>query len=203
MSSALKTSLIFILMFVPLLTLTSTKAPPPPPTRICFAKNLVVNKVYESKVVFAAKVLNLTEKVVQRLKKEPRPLSSTTPTNYYHYSSFQAKRRRETVLVVHNVTMSMIFAKVKTVFKGDEEALEGKVVGVTVHEGGDGSKEARSLGKCVRKLRVGDTRVFFYKDDVDDGKSGVLDMRNQSCVPLPPTMAVLSSVRNAMRGKPL
>jgi hypothetical protein len=82
----------------------------------------------------------------------------------------------------------------KTVFKGNE-ALEGKIVRVTI-EGGDGAKESRGMARCLRKLREGDTRIFFY----NLGPGGD-EMGNQTSVPLPPALSVMAAVRNAVKGK--
>lgn len=180
-------------------------SPPPstskPPTsslsRGCFSnKTIIAKKVYQSNIVFAAKILNLTEVVVKRVvvtKKPPLP-ESPAPLNYYHYEYYRRKRRRETS-VVQNVTLGVGRVLVKTMFKGMNESLEGKIVSVTI-EGGDGSKESRGMARCLRKLRAGDTRIFFYSGV----NGGGWTLGNQTSVPLPPALSVLAAVRIAVKG---
>lgn len=173
-----------------------------PPTKGCFTnKSVIASKVFSSSIVFAAKILNLTETVVKRVvvtKIKPAPPSTLA---YYHYDYNQRKRRRE-ISTVTNVTLGVGRALIKTVFKGDEN-LEGKVVSVTI-EGGDGSKESRGMARCLRKLREGDTRLFFYSGVnlvVSGGGWRTWTMVNQTSVPLPPALSVLATVRNAVKGK--
>jgi hypothetical protein len=186
----------------------------------CFNTTVIASKVSQSQLIFAGKVINITETIINRQISPPAQSSSPNPNNGYFYYDFNRKRRRESRgqrfggngsvkrTMMNNVTISHVIVHVKTVFKGPTSGLEGTLVMLTIEPGGDGSKEARSMSRCLRKLRTLDTRVFFYKtgrrnsnnndEEVDD--EILLKLTNQSFVPLPPTLHVLAAVRSAVKG---
>jgi len=188
----------------------------------CFNTTIIINKVSQSQIIFAGKVINITETVIHRtipVASSQGGASQNPSSNGYFYYDFNRKRRRESRLgssgqggsgnsKVINVTLAEAIVHVKTVFKGPAN-MEGTLVMLTVEPGGDGSKESRSLSRCLRKLRTLDTRVFFYKTGTS-GKEGsssknngyemLLTLTNQSFVPLPPTLHVLAAVRSAVKG---
>jgi len=164
--------------------------------------------VQNSVIIFTGKIVELSP--LPPLTFKSRPAESAVEGSYYYYNFTRTKRRiprgqhglPSPQGPYENQVKDGGWAakvKVKTLFKGKTNAkvVEGEMVEVLIGEWGN--------GPCpVRRLRLLDTRVFFYayKDKENGGErgSGLVQNLEETLMPLPPTLFVLTTVRDAVKG---
>ncbi len=178
--------------------------------RGCLNASGISKTVYASQIIFSGKILSLSlipaENEVEDVVQENTP--------YYYYYNFTRKRRRISPSLVFSPKSKVLPAKhlnwvalvnIKTIFKGLEgdKGLEGRNYSLTIVE---------TPTKCLRRLRALDTRIFFYRRRMmkpseaelrlrDEDEELVLAGWEQTLMPLPPTLLVITAVRDAVKGK--
>ena len=178
----------------------------------CFNVTVIQKTVFKSHVVFAGKIVKLTE---HQITVDP-PTTTVLPEDSSGYYFYSKTRRRVNTAPVKPKPKSIQYVAtvtIKTVFKGRED-LEGKTVQIAINPPGKLSSDSvLTQPRCLRRLRSMDTRIFFYTEDTANsalkkqmraGREEDEDFRGkwtQLLIPLPPTLRILDVVRTAVKGR--